>query len=475
MMRCHVCLPDSHLLEIEVDQKATGQQCLDKVCEQLCILEVDYLGLRYCGNKQEQLWLNLRNRLDQQVSGHQPYRFSLRLKFCVQPHSIQQDITRHLYYNQVWHDLKLGQLVVKGQEERLPKLAALVAQAEFGDQTSNVYQMQVYHSVLASFLAQGHGHGHGHHQATPNENLLQAVAKEHHSLLEVTKACAEYRLLQEVAQLPYFGVEFHEVRSAIGDKILFGVGPEGLLLRNVNDNTEENLTYPSIHMATHREREVFLQLIDDAEELLPAVGYKLVSRKAAVALYRCITEMHSFYRCDTVSGDVSNQFCRDLKGTLVSIFNENSDLGKRYIFDIKRTSREAYDYARRKLYTMSQMPPSLSGSQCSGSLQSMEIDRDNNALTCSSTQCIQMKDRLETLEEALLCCICMSHLVGTVLIPCGHVTCCVCAQKITECPLCRTGVERRQKMFIPNFPTLKEKERNCEGGGEEEESEGKML
>ena len=83
-------------------------------------------------------------------------------------------------------------------------------------------------------------------------------------------------------------------------------------------------------MATHREREVYIQQIDDAGELLPAIGYKLVSRKAAVALYRCITEMHSFYRCDTVSGDVSNQFCRDFKGTLVSIFNENSDLGKLY-------------------------------------------------------------------------------------------------------------------------------------------------
>ena len=65
-----------------------------QVCEQLGLLEDDYLGLRYCGNKQEQLWLNLRNRVDQQVSGHQPFRFQLRLKFCVQPHSIQQDITR---------------------------------------------------------------------------------------------------------------------------------------------------------------------------------------------------------------------------------------------------------------------------------------------------------------------------------------------------------------------------------------------
>ena len=31
MMRCHICLPDWQVLEIEVEQKATGQQCLDKV------------------------------------------------------------------------------------------------------------------------------------------------------------------------------------------------------------------------------------------------------------------------------------------------------------------------------------------------------------------------------------------------------------------------------------------------------------
>jgi len=97
------------------------------------------------------------------------------------------------------------------------------------------------------------------------------------------------------------------------------------------------MSYPSIHMATHREREIYLQQIDDGGDPLPAVGYKLVSRKAAVALYRCITEMHSFYRCDTVSLDVSNQFFRDFKGTFVSIFNENSDLGMHaYCFGNKK-------------------------------------------------------------------------------------------------------------------------------------------
>jgi len=34
----------------------------------------------------------------------------------------------------------------------------------------------------------------------------------------------------------------------------------------------------------------------------------------------------------------------------VSIFNEDTSLGKKYMFDIRRTCREVYDNARRALY-----------------------------------------------------------------------------------------------------------------------------
>ena len=39
-----------------------------------------------------------------------------------------------------------------------------------------------------------------------------------------------------------------------------------------------------------------------------------------------------------------------LQGTIVSIFNEDTSLGKKYVFDIRRTCREVYDNARRALY-----------------------------------------------------------------------------------------------------------------------------
>jgi hypothetical protein len=46
--------------------------------------------------------------------------------------------------------------------------------------------------------------------------------------------------------------------------------------------------------------------------------------------FKRITEMHSFFRCDTVNSEVSTQVYRDFKGILASLFNENTTLGKRF-------------------------------------------------------------------------------------------------------------------------------------------------
>lgn len=74
------------------------------------------------------------------------------------------------------------------------------------------------------------------------------------------------------------------------------------------------------------------------------------SSQTANGLYRAITEKHAFYSCETVRSAVTAQYIRNLKGTIASIFNEDSTLGKKYVFDIRKTCREVYDNARRALY-----------------------------------------------------------------------------------------------------------------------------
>ncbi|KAI5610637.1 E3 ubiquitin-protein ligase MYLIP-A [Silurus asotus] len=97
-MLCHVTRPDSVVMEVEVDAKANGEDCLNKVCRKLGIIEVDYFGLQFSGSKGENLWLNLRNRISQQMDSVTPCRLRLRVKFFVEPHLILQEQTRYFRF-----------------------------------------------------------------------------------------------------------------------------------------------------------------------------------------------------------------------------------------------------------------------------------------------------------------------------------------------------------------------------------------
>lgn len=61
------------------------------------IIEVDYFGLQFTGGKGENLWLNLRNRICQQMDSVAPCRLRLRVKFFVEPHLILQEQTRYFF------------------------------------------------------------------------------------------------------------------------------------------------------------------------------------------------------------------------------------------------------------------------------------------------------------------------------------------------------------------------------------------
>lgn len=91
--------------------------------------------------------------------------------------------------------------------------------------------------------------------------------------------------------------------------------------------------YPIVQKAVHNGKKCLLCVFNEDGETTHE-EFKMVSCKAAVALYRSITEMHSFFRCDTINSEVFSQVSQDLKGVLASIFlKENNSVGKVYIID----------------------------------------------------------------------------------------------------------------------------------------------
>ncbi|XP_039272656.2 baculoviral IAP repeat-containing protein 8-like isoform X1 [Styela clava] len=59
------------------------------------------------------------------------------------------------------------------------------------------------------------------------------------------------------------------------------------------------------------------------------------------------------------------------------------------------------------------------------------------------------ENRLKQLEEEKKCKICLDEEANVVFVPCGHLSTCVsCAQRVSNCPICRSYVRQKIKTYI---------------------------
>lgn len=55
-----------------------------------------------------------------------------------------------------------------------------------------------------------------------------SIVAKHKDLEGTSQASAEYQVLQIVSAMENYGIEWHSVRDSEGQKLLIGVGPEGI-------------------------------------------------------------------------------------------------------------------------------------------------------------------------------------------------------------------------------------------------------
>ncbi|XP_069723399.1 E3 ubiquitin-protein ligase XIAP isoform X1 [Phaenicophaeus curvirostris] len=78
-----------------------------------------------------------------------------------------------------------------------------------------------------------------------------------------------------------------------------------------------------------------------------------------------------------------------------------------------------------------------------------EIPVEKDELIHLQNLYLSTEEKLRRLQEEKLCKICMAKEISVVLIPCGHLVACKeCAGALTECPLCRTDIMKRQEVFM---------------------------
>ncbi|XP_039299324.1 E3 ubiquitin-protein ligase MYLIP [Nilaparvata lugens] len=376
-MWCLVSQPNSVIIEVEVTQKAKGQECLEKVCSCLGINnESDYFGLKYHSVKGQECWLNLRNPIERQVGGVAPFRFALRVKFWVPPHLVLQDTTRHLFYLHAKMDIAEGRLKLDSRDTAL-KLAALISQAELGDFEPVCPPVHFYEQWCQYLLG----------ETLIDNSTIEKVAEMHDNVKGMKTLAAEYWLLKEISTNECYGEEIFTCKGTA-----LGIGPHGI---TIYEPQKQTIAYTAIKSAASHRR-VFQLSYEQGGETCAMLELKFDSSLAASAVYRALTEKHAFYSCETVRGAVTSQFIRDLKGTIVSIFNESTPLGKKYVFDIRRTCREVHDNARRALYqdaSTSQPPQPLSPTLTLAANKQHPAKQQQNSAT----------EKLARLLDALTC------------------------------------------------------------------------
>uniref|UniRef100_A0A182R628 RING-type E3 ubiquitin transferase n=1 Tax=Anopheles funestus TaxID=62324 RepID=A0A182R628_ANOFN len=281
-------------------------------------------------------------------------------------------------------------------------------------------------------------------------NFYQQIAQEHEKLsrIRMTPTSAQYWLLEEICSLVGYGEEIFEgvtmAEPAVVCKI--GVSPHGLTI--IKDDEKYSVPFTAVKAAKSVKRSFRLTYMNENHEETH-VELKLPNHRTAASLYRAITEKHVFYSCETVRPIVTTQFIRDLKGTIVSMFNEDTELGKRYVFDIQRTCREVYDAARRTLHARGiEIAPSADEHTETPAAALGRLEESLRTREDESGKLEKLLD--ERIQEAITCPICADGEIDTTFLPCGHMTACrACAIQCDRCPLCRANIESTSKIFLP--------------------------
>lgn len=315
------------------------------------------------------------------------------------------------------------------------------------------------------------------------DDFLHQIAIEHGklSVLKMTPNSAKYWLLKEISELPSYGEEIF-TGVTVGENSIrcdAAVGAHGISVITGNDT--KSIPFSAIAAAKSFSRVFKLEYVDDHGNR-KELEIKLQKQSHAAGLYRSVTERHAFYVCDKVRGVVTNQFTRDLKGTIASMFNEDTELGKRYVFDIQHTIREVHDQARRTLYERGiQISSHALNSDDIGSLllcsptmtatDITNINNENGALNTNlcNDKALDMGEDLNSIlnerekraamiercvelriSEAMTCKICMDKAINTMFNPCCHVIACSeCAARCQNCPNCRVKVTNVVRIFLP--------------------------
>lgn len=106
-------------------------------------------------------------------------------------------------------------------------IIALMVQVEHGKHDAQTHQLNIYKQLYTKIM-----------DRQPSQEMIEGIVDKHIALGDMSKASAQYSILQTVSKLPGYGVEYHDVMFET-EPIIMGVGPEGVMLHTSEQEAVE--------------------------------------------------------------------------------------------------------------------------------------------------------------------------------------------------------------------------------------------
>ena len=216
------------------------------------------------------------------------------------------------------------------------------------------------------------------------DNYDTRIRREHHKLVGTPPEIAIERFLNESSSLEHYGVELHYVTSGSRSKLIVGVGPEFILIMSPQMEVFDRYRYDSVQYTAFHAKKFTAMVQSDDDGRSIQLEYELKSRAAAQALYRSVTEFHTFFQQDRVSSVVKSAgYCKSLIGSF------KGQLPDRFYFDVTRTHQEVVDHLWPILHSNTsqsrpQPPPVSSAGFHNTSMMSLASQRSTRSLPSNS-------------------------------------------------------------------------------------------
>lgn len=269
---------------VNVERKATGSDLLDRICDDLDILEKDYFGLLHVQRDDPRVWIDLKRRLSKTFR-NEPWEVKLALKFYPpEPSLLRDESSRYQLSLAIRRDLIEGRLTCSTITYAL--LASYVLQAELGDRESrvNVAVLTEHRAVPL-------------HVITPDlEDKIDELYRKHRGQ---SPADAELNYLENAKKLVLFGAELHHARDSADVDIVLAVCAAGVAV--LRDGLVMNrFPWAMILKISYSKRTFTLRLrASEFDEFESHVSFNLASTRASKQLWRCSVEHHMFFRRET--------------------------------------------------------------------------------------------------------------------------------------------------------------------------------